>query len=89
LPRLTLHTTTDQRKLKSLIDQVRLDDYCMAIEEHELDVTALAVPLRDMQGRTVAAINVVNSSQRLMPEAMRRDLLPLLLDAARELRPLL
>lgn len=89
LPRLTLHTTTDPRKLKSLLDQVRLDDYCVASEEHELGVTALAVPLRDMQGRTVAAINVVNSSQRLMHDALQRDLLPLLLDAARELRPLL
>jgi IclR family pca regulon transcriptional regulator len=89
LPRLTLHTTTDARKLKSLIDQVRLNDFCVASQEHELGVTALAVPLRDMQGRTVAAINVVNSSQRLIPEALQRELLPLLLDAVRELRPLL
>lgn len=89
LPRLTLHTTTEPRKLKSLIDQVRLDDFCVASEEHELGVTALAVPLRDLQGRTVAAINVVNSSQRLMPQALQRELLPLLLDATRELRPLL
>jgi IclR family pca regulon transcriptional regulator len=89
LARLTLHTTTDPRKLRAMIDQVRLDDYCVASEEHELGVHALAVPLRDMQGHTVAAINVVTSPQRLMAEAMRRDLLPLLLDAARELRALL
>jgi IclR family pca regulon transcriptional regulator len=42
-----------------------------------------------MQGRTVAAINVVRSSQRLMPDILQRALLPLLLDAARELRSLL
>ncbi|MGA8785574.1 MAG: IclR family transcriptional regulator C-terminal domain-containing protein, partial [Polaromonas sp.] len=54
-----------------------------------LSVHALAVPLRDMRGRTVAALNVVTSPQRLMVESLRRDLLPLLLDAARELRPLL
>lgn len=89
LPRLTVHTTTDARRLKSLIDQVRRDDYCVASEEHELSVHALAVPLRDMQGRTVAALNVVTSPQRLQAETLRRDLLPLLLDAARELRPLL
>lgn len=65
------------------------DDYCVASEEHELGVHALAVPLRDMQGRTVAALNVVTSPQRLMADNLRRDLLPLLLDAARELRPLL
>lgn len=89
LARLTLHTVTDSRKLKALVEQVRLDDYCVASEEHELGVHALAVPLRDMQGHTVAALNVVSSPQRLRVEAMRRELLPLLLDAARELRSLL
>lgn len=89
LARLTLHTSTDARKFRTLIDQVRLDDYCVASEEHELGVHALAVPLRDMQGHTVAALNVVASPARLLPDALRRDLLPLLLDAARELRPLL
>ncbi|MEO6322519.1 MAG: IclR family transcriptional regulator C-terminal domain-containing protein, partial [Polaromonas sp.] len=66
-----------------------LDDYSVTSEEHELDVLALAVPLRDMQGRTVAALNVVSSPQRLTADILRRELLPLLLDAARELRPLL
>ena len=89
LARLTLHTVTDPTRLKQLIDQARIDDYSMASEEHELDVHALAVPLRDMQGRTVAAINVVSSPQRLTADTLRHDLLPLLLDAARELRPLL
>jgi len=89
LPRLTLHTTTDPRKLKAVVEQVRLNDYCLASEEHELGVHALAVPLRDMQGHTVAALNVVSSSQRLRGEVLLREMLPLLLDAARELRPLL
>ena len=89
LPRLTLHTTTDARQLRAVIDQVRVDDYCVASEEHELGVHALAVPLRDMQGHTVAALNVVASPQRLGVQSLRRDLLPLLLDAARALRGLL
>jgi IclR family transcriptional regulator, pca regulon regulatory protein len=42
-----------------------------------------------MQGQTVAALNVVAAPYRLEVEQMKRDLLPLLLDAARELRPLL
>jgi len=52
-------------------------------------VFALAVPLRNVQGQTLAALNVVASPQRLEESALRQDLLPLLLDAARELRPLL
>lgn len=89
LARLTLHTVTDPSQLSQLIDRVRIDDFSVISEEHELDVLALAVPLRDMQGRTVAALNVVSSPQRLTAETLRRELLPLLLDAARELRPLL
>jgi len=42
-----------------------------------------------MKGQTVAALNVVASPERLEPEVMRQDLLPLLHDAARELRSLL
>ena len=89
LPRLTSHTLTDAKPFRAVIDQVRSDDFCLAVEEHELGVHALAVPLRNMQGRTVAALNVVASPQRLNAGEMQRDLLPLLLDAARELRPLL
>lgn len=89
LPRLTLHTITDARKLKAVMDEVRAQDYCIASEEHELGVLALAVPLRDMHGRTVAALNVVASPQRLPVSTLQRELLPLLLDAAHELRPLL
>ena len=84
-----MHTTTHPRKRTALVNQERLDDYAVASEEHELGVHALAVPLCDMQGRTVAAMNVVTLPQRLLPEILRRDLLPLLLDAARELRSLL
>lgn len=88
LPRLTLHTTTDARELKKVIEQVRREDHCMASEEHELGVQALAVPLRNMQGETIAALNVVTSLQQTAG-LLRRDVLPLLLDAARELRALL
>jgi IclR family pca regulon transcriptional regulator len=72
-----------------VIEQVRRDDFSLSSEEHELGVHALAVPLRNVQGQTVAALNVVASPSRLAPEVMRRDLLPLLQDAMRELRPLL
>lgn len=89
LPRLTMHTVTDPRRFKALIDDVRSKDHCVASEEHELGVHAVAVPLRNMQGRTVAALNVVAAPSRLDARALQKDLLPLLWEAARELRPLL
>lgn len=89
LARLTVHTVTEARRFRELIAEVRRQDYCIAIEEHELAVHALAVPLRNMQGRTVAALNVVASPARTGREAMERELLPAMLEAARELRGLL
>lgn len=89
LARMTPQTTTDPKLFRALIDKVRKEDFCLSSEEHELGVHALAVPLRNTAGVTVAALNVVASQSRLSPLAMQRDLLPLLLEAARELRPLL
>ena len=89
LPRLTPYTVTDSKVLRALVTEARTQDSCIARQEHELGVFALAVPLRNMRGATVAALNVVTTPERLEPAAVQRDLLPLLLDAARELRPLL
>ncbi len=89
LPRLTPQTTVDHKALRAIVAQVRADDFAVASEEHELGVHALAIPLRNMRGQTVAALNVVASPQRLSLPVLEHDLLPLLLDAARELRPLL
>ena len=89
LTRLTSHTCTDMPTFQTIIAQARVQDYAVAHEEHELGVHALAVPLRNMQGKTVAALNVVTSLERLQPQTLQRDLLPLLQDAARELRVLI
>ncbi|MFN3610491.1 IclR family transcriptional regulator C-terminal domain-containing protein [Tepidimonas sp.] len=87
LPRLTPYTVTEPKALRRIVQQVRQTDHCVCSEEHELGVHAVAVPLRDMQGRTVAALNAVLSQNRLRDGAVERELLPLLHEAALELRP--
>jgi IclR family pca regulon transcriptional regulator len=89
LPRLTSRTIVDPRRFKTVIEEVRQRDHCVAHEEHELGVHAVAIPLRNMDGKTVAALNCVTAPEKLEPRALERDLLPLMLEAARELRPLL
>lgn len=89
LPRLTAHTVTDVRAFRAVLDQVRIDDCCLASEEHELGVHALAVALRTMQGRAVAAINVVLPGACPDAARTRGQWLPVLQQAARELRALL
>ncbi len=89
LYRITPFTQTDAGQFRRQIAQARAQDHCLASEEHELGVHALAVPLRNQQGHTVAALNVVSTRQRLSPDAVAQYWLPLLHDAARELRPVI
>lgn len=89
LPRLTVHTCTDMAQFRGMVTRIRELDYAIAREEHELGVHALAVPVRNMAGSTVAALNVVTQPSRLEPQVLQRELLPLLQEAARELRALI
>ena len=89
LPRLTAHTTVEPKALRAIVDTVRQQAWCVASEEHELGVHALAVPLRNMEGRVVAALNLVTQPSRLQAPALLRDTLPLLQEAARQARALL
>ena len=89
LPRLTAHTVTAPLQLLSMLYSVRQQDYCLAREEHELAIHAIAVPLRNALGHTLAALNIVCSPARVSTEGMLQDLLPLLQEAARDLRPML
>ncbi len=89
LARITPQTEVGAAPFKALIEQVRQNDFCLAREAHELGIHALAVPLRNMQGQTLAALNVVGTAEQLSDNAVQRKWLPLLLESARELRPLL
>jgi IclR family pca regulon transcriptional regulator len=89
LPRLTPHTVVDVGELRARIDLARQEDFAIAREEHELGVLALAVPLRNMKGHTLAALNVVVSPERMDQSELQRTAMPLLLEASRELRSLL
>ena len=89
LPRLTPYTTTELRAFKALLAQAAAHDFCIAADEHELGVHAIAVPLRDVKGRTVAALNVIVPPGRLDDAALRAQALARLRVAARELRPML
>lgn len=89
LPRLTGHTVTDSKALRARIAQAQIDDFAISCEEHELGVSAMSVPLRNAQGKTVAALNVVLSAAEMNVPQIQQKFLPLLQGAAQELRALL
>ena len=89
LPRLTPRTTTGQRAFKALLAEVAAQDHCFAADEHELGVHAVAVPLRNPKGVTVAALNLIAPPGRLDDPQALASALQRLRDAASELRQML
>ena len=51
LRRITAHTVTAPRAFRAVLAQVAEQDYCVATDEHELGVHAVAVPLRQFPQR--------------------------------------
>ncbi len=89
LARITPKTEVGLGAFKKMIEQVRAQDHALSRDAHELGIHALAVPLRNMQGQTLAALNVVGTMAQLPEASVQAKWLPLLQQAASELRPLL
>ena len=78
----TPKTVTDRTTLARLIGKAREDGYAVVDEELELGLRSIAVPIRDRDGRVVAAINISTQSARTSLAQMKREFLPRLQDAA-------
>lgn len=89
LRKLTPKTVVDPCEFRKIIEDVRRSDFCVAAEEQELGVIAVAVPVRNLQGQAVAALNVVMQAAGGAPRERLRDLLLYLQDGAQELRGLM
>ena len=86
LTRLTPQTDTSAKALKQKLKRVAEQDFCLAEQEHELGVEALAVPLRDMRGDTVAALNLVRTGAGADEPDLATRWLALLQQTAQSLR---
>lgn len=82
LPALTRHTVTSPAELGRVVERAAADEYALVDEELEEGLRSLAVPVRDGQGRVVAAVNVARHAGNGTPQEMREALLPALREAA-------
>jgi IclR family pca regulon transcriptional regulator len=80
--RLTPRTVTSAKALRAEIQRVRAQGWALVDQELEEGLRAVAAPIRDRAGRTLAAVNVSAHASRTSIESMRRDLVPPLLAAA-------
>lgn len=79
---LTSRTVRAEPTLRRELDRVRRQGWALVDQELEDGLRALAAPIRSSQGQTVAAINISTHASRRTLEAIRRDLLPPLLETA-------
>jgi IclR family pca regulon transcriptional regulator len=88
MPRsMTSHTVTDLDAIRCAILDVRASGYAFADSQVDTGVCSIAVPVTDRSGGTVAALNVMASSARVRRTEMTERFLPLLQQAARDIRP--
>ncbi|WP_328859612.1 IclR family transcriptional regulator domain-containing protein [Streptomyces sp. NBC_00306] len=79
---LTSRTVTDRERLDAVLAQVAQDGYALVDEELEEGLRSLAVPVRDLGGRAVGAVNVAMHSSRRTVDQCMAEVLPALRSAA-------
>jgi IclR family acetate operon transcriptional repressor len=67
----TPHTITDLSRLRADLAEARRRGYAVNRRESEVGVVSVAAPIRDLSGRTVAAISVAGPAERLEPNELR------------------
>lgn len=82
---LTARTVPTTDDLRARLAEVRQQGYALVDQELEPGLRALAVPVRDKRSRVVAAVNVSSHVSRLTKEKARREVLPLLQEAAQRI----
>ncbi len=76
--KITEFTETNPDKLSRILEDVRVNDYCVVQDELEVGLVSLAVPLRDDAGNVIAAINCSSVARRTDSQEMLRTRLDLL-----------
>lgn len=82
LAALTSRTLTDPSALLRELATVRAQGYATTVDQLDYGITALAVPIRDAEGRTIAALNTSGYTGKVTPEGLIAERLPALREAA-------
>ena len=82
---LTDQTIWDVSGLLAAIGEAREAGFCLLREEFERGICSLAVPIRNVSGQVIAAMNVCCHTWQKSPEVMEADFLPAMRAAADEI----
>lgn len=81
----TANTVTDPARLKEIVLEAADQGYAIVDQELEEGLRAIAAPIRGSGDGVTAAINVSAHASRVSVEAMRTELLPAMLETARQI----
>jgi IclR family transcriptional regulator, pca regulon regulatory protein len=73
---LTSKTIADRNALRREIMAVREAGYSTTVDQLDYGITALAVPIRDLSGRTIAALNSSGYTGMVTPKSLIKERLP-------------
>jgi IclR family pca regulon transcriptional regulator len=79
---VTPNTLTDLDDIRAELSRVRAQGWSIVSEELEVGLLSASAPVRDRSGEVVAALASSTSVGRSDPDTLRRDVVPLLVDAA-------
>lgn len=81
----TRHTVTEIDALRAKVEQARRQGWCLVNQELEEGLIAVAAPLVNHAGRTIAALNISGQVNRTNAKLMQDTMVPALVAAAREM----
>ena len=84
--KLTPATVTDKRALRRAIVKARADGFSFADQEAEVGFRSISVPLRRLDGKVLASLNIGAHSERYTARTMQAKFLPRLRDLADRLQ---
>ena len=82
---LTANTVTDTGQLREILAEVAAQGYAIVDQELEEGLRAVAAPIRGAQDTGTAAINISAHASRVSVESLRTDIVPALLETARQI----
>ncbi len=88
LHRRTPQTRVDIDELKAELTRIRHQGWAIVDQELEAGLISLSAPIRNRQGRVIAAMNISGNAQRTNPEQMIEAFLAPLLKAAEQVSAL-
>lgn len=85
LPRFTERTIVDRAQLLVQLESVARSAYAIDIGEFLDEVSSVAVPIRDYARSVVGSLGLVGPAYRLPEERITNELVPMVIEAGREL----